>query len=343
MTGANVIGPTGAPPGISIDLPVNPNDGDALTLTFNLPDGTTQQLTMTATTASPPGANAFTIGATPAATAANLQAALTSSIRTLAATQLTAASALEAAHNFFDVGPGQPAQRVAGPPFATATALVNATPADTVSWYTGAMSANPRASVTARIDFSATVSYGLQANEQGLRSVIENVAVFAATNFQVGNPNSNAAYVALAQRVGLGLFPKPGQQNTGDIEAELANAQISIKTATSQQKQTQALQNFGAGHNRGIERAGRRRAVDRAGAAAGLAADHRDAVEAEPAELSRTGLIRFARLAGSLQQPRRRRGAIILARGAGPPGLECFQIRWVARRLRSFVAGIFGG
>jgi hypothetical protein len=153
---------------------------------------------------------------------------------------LTAASALQAAHNFFDVGPAQAAQRVAGPPFATATALVNATSANTVSWYTGAMSANPRTSVTARIDFSAAVSYGIQANEQGIRSVIENVAVFAAANFQISNPNSTAAYAALAQRVGLGLFPKPGQQTTGDIEAELANAQISIKTATSQQQQSQA-------------------------------------------------------------------------------------------------------
>src|SRR5712675_3725625 len=80
------------------------NPGDALNLTFNLPDGTTQQLTMTATTASPPGIDSFTIGATPAATAANLQVALTSTVRTLAATQLTAASTLQAAHDFFDVG-----------------------------------------------------------------------------------------------------------------------------------------------------------------------------------------------------------------------------------------------
>jgi hypothetical protein len=180
------------------------------------------------------------VGATPAATAANLQAALTNSVRTLAATQLTAASTVQAAHNFFDVSPTQAAQRVAGPPFATATALVNATAANTVSWYTGAMSANPRASVTARIDFSATVPYGLQANEAGLRSVIENVAVFAAASFQTGNPNSSAAYGALARRVGQALFSQPGQQSTSDIEAELANAQISIKTATSQQQQSQA-------------------------------------------------------------------------------------------------------
>jgi hypothetical protein len=240
LTGANLIGPTGTPPGIAVDLSVNPSPGDALNLTFNLPDGTTQQLTMTATTTTPPGLNAFTVGATPAATAANLQAALTNSVRTLAATQLTAASSVQAAHNFFDVSPTQTAQRVVGPAFATATALVNATAANTVSWYTGAMAANPRTSVTARIDFAATVSYGIQANEPGLRSAIENVAVFAAASFQIGNPNSSAAYAALSQRVGRALFQQPGQQSTADIEAELANAQISIKNATSQHQQSQA-------------------------------------------------------------------------------------------------------
>jgi hypothetical protein len=102
------------------------------------------------------------------------------------------------------------------------------------------MAANPRTSVTARIDFSATVSYGVQANEVGLRSVIENVAVFAAASFQASNPNSSAAYAALAQRVGQALFAQPGQQSSADIQAELANAQISIKNATSQHQQSQA-------------------------------------------------------------------------------------------------------
>ncbi len=248
LTGANVIGPSGTPPGISVDLATNPNAGDQVTFTFKLPDGTTQDLTMTATTTSPPPTDQFAIGATPAATAANLQVALTKSVSTLAGTQLTAASAVEAAHNFFDVDVGQPPMRVAGPPFASATALVAGTPANTVTWYTGEMSASPaRSSVTARVDTTATVSYGVRANEQGLRSVIENVAVFAATNFQASNPNSSAAYNALGQRVSLALNVQPGNgtQTTQNIETELANAQNSIKTTSDQQKQTQStLQTF---------------------------------------------------------------------------------------------------
>jgi flagellar hook-associated protein 3 FlgL len=250
LTNATATGPTGSPASISVDLATNPNPGDALTLTFNLPDGTTSNLTLTATTASPPGTNQFTIGATPSATASNLQAALTSSVSTLAQTDLTAASAIEAAHNFFDVDVGQPPQRVAGPPFTTATALVAGTAANTVSWYTGGLgtgTAAARSSVTSRVDTALTVSYGVQANEQALRTDIENVAVFAATSFQASNTNSTAAYAALSKRVGLALIPQSttGNQTTVNIETELANAQNSIKTATDQQLQTQnTLQDF---------------------------------------------------------------------------------------------------
>jgi flagellin-like hook-associated protein FlgL len=250
LTNATATGPTGSPASISVDLATNPSAGDTLTVTFNLPDGTTSDLTLTATNTSPPATNQFLIGATPAATAANLQAALTTGVKTLAATDLTAASAVEAAHNFFDVDVGQPPQRVAGPPFATATALVAGTATNTVTWYTGGMgtgAANARSSVMSRVDSALNVSYGVQANEQGLRSVIENVAVFAAVSFSASNTNSTAAYTALSKRVGLALTTQPnnGNQTTVNIETELANAQNSIKTATDQQQQMQAtLQDF---------------------------------------------------------------------------------------------------
>ena len=248
LTGANVLGPTCTPPAITVDFSVNPSEGDRITYTFKLPDGTTQELTMTATTASPAPTDHFTIGANPAATAANLQAALTQSVKTLAGTQLTAASAIAAAHNFFDVDVGQPPMRVAGPPFATATTLIAGTPANTVTWYTGEISATPaRNSVSARIDRTTTVPYGARANEQGLRTVIANVAVFAAMTFQPGNPSNTAAYSALGQRVSLALNPQPGAgtQTTQNIETELANAQNSIQATTTQQKQTQTtLQTF---------------------------------------------------------------------------------------------------
>jgi flagellar hook-associated protein 3 FlgL len=118
LTGATVTGPSGSPAAISVDLgATNPNNGDSITFTFNLPDGTTQNLTLQATSSATPGTDQFSIGATPAATATNLQAALTTAVGQLADSSLSAASAVAAGNDFF----GNPPQRVAGPPFSTAT------------------------------------------------------------------------------------------------------------------------------------------------------------------------------------------------------------------------------
>ena len=97
LTGATVTQPTGAPPAVTVDLgAVNPNDGDKISFNFNLPDGTSEQITLTATTTSPPPTGSFLIGADTTATTANLQAALTSSVQTLSDTALVAASAIAA-------------------------------------------------------------------------------------------------------------------------------------------------------------------------------------------------------------------------------------------------------
>ncbi len=103
LTGATVTGPGGSPPAVSVDLgATNPNNGDQVTFTFNLPDGTTEAIQLTASSSTPPPAGSFAIGATPTATAANLKAALNSAIGTLANTALVAASAMAASDNFFN-------------------------------------------------------------------------------------------------------------------------------------------------------------------------------------------------------------------------------------------------
>ena len=103
LTGATVTQPAGAPPAVTIDLgAVNPNDGEKVTFNFKLPDGTTESIELTATTKNPPPAGSFLIGADTAATTANLQGALTSSIQTLSDTSLVAASAIAASDNFFN-------------------------------------------------------------------------------------------------------------------------------------------------------------------------------------------------------------------------------------------------
>ena len=103
LTGATVTQPTGAPPAVTVDLgAVNPNNGDKITFNFNLPDGTTESVALTATTTNPPPTGSFLIGVDTAATTVNLQAALTSSIQTLGDTSLVAASAIAASDNFFN-------------------------------------------------------------------------------------------------------------------------------------------------------------------------------------------------------------------------------------------------
>jgi flagellar hook-associated protein 3 FlgL len=236
LTGATVTGPSGSPSGISVDLSAATlNNGDSITFTFALPDGTSQTLKLQATTSTTPGANQFTIDPSASVTASNLQAALTAGVSQIGSTSLSAASAMAASNDFF----GNPPQRVSGSPPSSATALTNGTPADTVSWYTGNNSAGSvRSSSTAHIDTSTTVSYGTQANEEGIRSIVQNVAALAATTYSASDPNASASYTALNQRVYAALGTPPGVQSIDDIEASLANAQISIKTAQDQHAQT---------------------------------------------------------------------------------------------------------
>jgi flagellar hook-associated protein 3 FlgL len=365
LTGSTVTGPAGSPPAVSVSLgATNPNNGDQVSFKFNLPDGTTQQIQLTASSATPPPAGSFAIGATPAATAGNLNVALNSAIKTLANTSLVAASAIAAGNDFFNsvgtvagsavtnqaaapitgatllsgaagtdsltpsfaagdsitvngtpitfVASGAtgnqlnvtdsvqtllskidsitgtstpstvsattgaitlhndastnltvtssnaaafaalgfpptgatattPPLRVNGPPFGTATSLVDGT-ANTVAWYTGeAGGGSARATATARVDQSVTVQYGIRANEQGIRSQIQTLAVFSAVTTSAADPNGAAQVNALSQRVAQNLSPQPGRQTIQDIQTDLATAQATIKDAKARQTQAQGL------------------------------------------------------------------------------------------------------
>lgn len=103
LTGATVTGPAGSPAAVSINLGATaPNNGDKVSFAFMLPDGTTESIQLTASSATSPPAGSFAIGTTPAATAGNLNTALTAAIRTLANTSLVAASAVQAGNEFFN-------------------------------------------------------------------------------------------------------------------------------------------------------------------------------------------------------------------------------------------------
>ncbi|MCJ9703765.1 flagellar protein [Bradyrhizobium sp. SHOUNA76] len=143
LTGATVTGPSGSPVSFSVDLNgVNPNNGDKLSVQFTLPDGTTEQIDLTASTATPTPLGSFAIDAStpvnPNNTALNLNNALNVAITKLANTSLVAASAVTAGDNFFNTASsaiGTPKTSQAGPlvPISGATALSGASPTDSIS------------------------------------------------------------------------------------------------------------------------------------------------------------------------------------------------------------------
>jgi flagellar hook-associated protein 3 FlgL len=245
LTGATVTGPSGSPPSISIDLGSNPNSGDSISFGLTLPDGSSQTITLQATTNSPPGTGQFTIGSDADATASNLQSALTSAVSNLAGTALPAASAIAAANNFFSVPP-QIVDATGSPPdYATATSLTDGTSANTVLWYTGGNSSTPLQTATAQVGPSMTIAYGMQANEPAITSLLANVAVLAATTYSSSDSNAEASYQALCQSVSSNLAGQSGTQSISDIEAQIADAQTTVQNATTLNTQTQStLQNM---------------------------------------------------------------------------------------------------
>ena len=152
-----------------------------------------------------------------------------------------AASAVQAGNEFF----GQPPLRVAGTaPFGGATALVAGTKANTVFWYNGEpdSSTDPaRGTAVARIDQGITVQYGARADEQALKTQLQNVAVFAAVTTKTTDVNASGKIASLNQRIGQNLAAIPGTQTIQDIQADFAGAQASIKSTADRQTQSKAI------------------------------------------------------------------------------------------------------
>ncbi|NOZ32647.1 MAG: hypothetical protein GXP01_06155, partial [Alphaproteobacteria bacterium] len=158
--------PAGSPQSLGIDFTGQPAEGQVINIGFTLPDGTTEQIEMIGVTGPVQNASEYLIGGTPVATAANFEVALNAAIAETAATSLVAASNFAAAADFF-TGAGEAPQRVDGPPYDSATALVATNDSEIVGWYNGAESGDPRRAVMVRADEFTDVPYGVQANENG--------------------------------------------------------------------------------------------------------------------------------------------------------------------------------
>jgi flagellin-like hook-associated protein FlgL len=243
VVGAIVSGPAGVPPSLSIDFGgTNPPDGATVQVQFTLPDGTSSTISLTASSIVPTPDGSFAIGANAAATAANLAGVLDTKIQALAKTDLAAASAVAASDNFFNTDASNPAQRVNGPPFDTATSLQNATATDTVKWYTGDDATNdPRATMSARVDDAITVSYGIRGNEEALRTTVQNFATLAAVSFSGSDPSANDRYNALTQRIGTNLAPSSTVQQISAIQTQIAGANLAANAAKTRIDDKKAL------------------------------------------------------------------------------------------------------
>jgi flagellar hook-associated protein 3 FlgL len=135
--------------------------------------------------------------------------------------------------------------RVSGSPLSSATSLTNGA-ANTVEWYTGNSGpGTARSTSTVRVDNAQTVQFGAQANEQAIRTALQQIAVYAAVVVNPGGSNAGAQASALSQRINNNLTPQPGQQAISDIQTDFATAQNTMKDVQARQTQSQtALQNL---------------------------------------------------------------------------------------------------
>jgi flagellar hook-associated protein 3 FlgL len=255
MVGATTIQPTPtpvttppSPNAMTVDLNgLNPKDGDTFKFTFTMPDGTSEDVNLTASSQTPTPAGSFAIDpASPGNTLANFNAAVTTGVKALANGPLVAASAVAAGNNFFD----EPPMRVnPSPSMGAATTLVagvtTGPTANTVGWYTGepdSPSDPARGTAVAQVDQGISVQYGIRADEQALRTQLQNVAVFAAVTTTTSvTADASAQVAALNQRIAQNLAVIPGTQTIQNIQADLAGAQSSIKSTGDGQNQTKVI------------------------------------------------------------------------------------------------------
>jgi flagellar hook-associated protein 3 FlgL len=223
-TGSAGIAASGSGP-VTFTVNPQPADGETVSVQLGMPDGTSTTLKLVARTTAgtgPAGEDSFVIGATTAATAANLQAALQTVIGRTATTSLSAASTAEAAQEFF-VNP--PPTRVS-------------TTSNSVQWYIGGgagAATSARSTVQALIGDGMTVSVGAQANETGPAQMMAAFGALACATFSTAVPTDQQRWTELSQRVKT-LFSQAGS-GIDTIRRDMGTA---IQAITAQKDQNAA-------------------------------------------------------------------------------------------------------
>lgn len=243
LNNVTITGPAGAPPDLDIQFGTPlPAPGQTINILLNLPDGSQETMQFKASSTTPLKPREFAIGADAATTAASFQAALQTELARQADTTLAAASAVVASGDFFSGSPTNPPQRVSGPPFDTATAMVAGTAANTVVWYQGDDSAVPaRQGALARIDDQLVVAHGTRADEEAMRHTLQYLGAVSATVYSSSDPNAADRYEALNLRAVRALSFPASVQSFQDITTELATVQSTLESTSERHKTANIL------------------------------------------------------------------------------------------------------
>jgi flagellar hook-associated protein 3 FlgL len=106
-----------------------------------------------------------------------------------------------------------------------------------VQWYSGGDDADARASVNAKVDDSASVNYGAQANENGTVNLVRGLAVLSIQNFTIADPTSQGRFDAIAtrnlQRMSTDHTSEPGSIQM--LTVEIGNAKTSLSNISARQ------------------------------------------------------------------------------------------------------------
>jgi flagellin-like hook-associated protein FlgL len=233
MSNVIVTGPAGAPVNISFNFTGQPNSGERLSFTVRLPDGKTMNLGFAVDTAGTADDTVFSLGATPAGTAANLEAAIISRLTSIGQGELRAASGLAGAQDFFSGSNTVQPPRVAGPPFNTSTAFAAPGTRPTVIWYRGDDDTLVAARDTQRaeIDNGTSVSLGARANEVALRDSLVALGLFLAEDYPPGFSSTQDRFDAASGRA-IQIFNGTGGPNAIlELTSEFGRASAQVADA----------------------------------------------------------------------------------------------------------------
>jgi flagellar hook-associated protein 3 FlgL len=236
-------GPAGVPEALSFEVTGPVAVGETVRFAVTMPDGTRQDITLTAANNLADGDNVFEIDADPAITAANIGTAIGNVIDELARTELVAASAVRAGQDFFDNNPPLRVVPDVTDGLAGATsAAADAT--NTVIWYQGEDGPlDARLTNTTRVDESVQVAYGARANEAALRTTLRELAVFAAQTFDVDDPSSANRYAAVSARTRANLDDTSGANLPRSILLEVGTASTRMEATKERHIATRAVYN----------------------------------------------------------------------------------------------------